>query len=174
MYLFMHKSILLTWIDPTGLIVMYAPYSDAVIASQVHCIAWILSHCIQHLLEFSRYKKSEQPLSMCFDITCHAVISVMHAFSCTCMTQRMLMFGYICLIFFWLFTCCSAFFCDTAQQATSFSSQQRWLGKTNFVEVRSFCHLFRSFDRMWTLLVLGLQVYFISLMNGSMHLGLLS
>jgi len=100
MYLFMHKSILLTWIDPTGLIVMYAPYSDAVIASQVHCIAWILSHCIQHLLEFSRYKKSEQPLSMCFDITCHAVISVMHAFSCTCMTQRMLMFGYICLIFF--------------------------------------------------------------------------
>jgi callose synthase len=56
----------------------------------------------------------------------------------------------------------------------SSSSQQRWLGKTNFVEVRSFWHLFRSFDRMWTLLVLGLQVYFLSLMNGSMHLGLLS
>ncbi|XP_066330034.1 putative callose synthase 8 isoform X2 [Miscanthus floridulus] len=52
------------------------------------------------------------------------------------------------------------------QQATSFSSQQRWLGKTNFVEVRSFCHLFRSFDRMWTLLVLGLQVLIIMAWHG--------
>ena len=80
---------------------------------------------------------------------------------------------YIGLIFFivYLLLC---IFCGTAQQATSSSSQQRWLGKTNFVEVRSFWHLFRSFDRMWTLLVLGLQVYFLSLMNGSMHLGLVS
>jgi hypothetical protein len=174
MYLFMHKSILLIWIDPTGLIVMYAPYSDAVIASQVHCIAWILSHCIQHLLEFSRYKKSEQPLSMCFDIIFHAVISAMHVFHVHARLK-----GCSCLgTFVWFFFDCLLvalhFFCDTAQQATSSSSQQRWLGKTNFVEVRSFWHLFRSFDRMWTLLVLGLQVYFLSLMNGSMHLGLLS
>ncbi|XP_028551898.1 putative callose synthase 8 isoform X3 [Dendrobium catenatum] len=36
--------------------------------------------------------------------------------------------------------------------------EQKWLGKTNFVEVRSFWHLFRSFDRMWTFLILALQV----------------
>ncbi|KAL5665143.1 hypothetical protein ACJX0J_025251, partial [Zea mays] len=52
------------------------------------------------------------------------------------------------------------------QQAMSSSSQQRWLGKTNFVEVRSFWHLFRSFDRMWTLLVLGLQVLIIMAWHG--------
>lgn len=132
MYLFMHKSILLIWIDPTGLIVMYAPYSDAVIASQVHCIAWILSHCIQNLLEFSRYKKSEQPLSMCFDIICHAVISAMHVFSCTCTTQRMLMFGYICLIFFWLFTCCSAFFLWYCTASYKFQFSTEMVGKDEF------------------------------------------
>lgn len=36
--------------------------------------------------------------------------------------------------------------------------QQKWLGKTNFVEIRSFWHLFRSFFRMWTFYVLALQV----------------
>jgi callose synthase len=50
---------------------------------------------------------------------------------------------------------------QTQQQTTSDTSQQKWLGKTNFVEVRSFWHIFRSFDRMWTLLVLGLQVWFL-------------
>uniref|UniRef100_I1NYZ2 1,3-beta-glucan synthase n=1 Tax=Oryza glaberrima TaxID=4538 RepID=I1NYZ2_ORYGL len=48
---------------------------------------------------------------------------------------------------------------QTQQQTTSDTSQQKWLGKTNFVEVRSFWHIFRSFDRMWTLLVLGLQFF---------------
>jgi callose synthase len=52
------------------------------------------------------------------------------------------------------------------QQTTSPRSQQRWLGKTNFVEVRSFWHLFRSFDRMWTVLVLGLQVLIIMAWHG--------
>lgn len=52
------------------------------------------------------------------------------------------------------------------QQTISPSSQKRWLGKTNFVEVRSFWHLFRSFDRMWTLLVLGLQILIIMAWHG--------
>ncbi|KAL8135546.1 putative callose synthase 8 isoform X2 [Apium graveolens] len=33
----------------------------------------------------------------------------------------------------------------------------KWLGKTNFVEVRSFLQIFRSFDRMWSFLILSLQ-----------------
>jgi len=40
-------------------------------------------------------------------------------------------------------------------------------GKTNFVETRTFWHIFRSFDRMWTFYILALQVsssigYFLS------------
>ncbi|KAM0939500.1 putative 1,3-beta-glucan synthase [Dioscorea sansibarensis] len=38
---------------------------------------------------------------------------------------------------------------------------RKWLGKTNFVEVRSFWHLFRSFDRMWTFFILVLQAMII-------------
>lgn len=30
--------------------------------------------------------------------------------------------------------------------------------KTNFVEIRTFWHLYRSFDRMWIFFVLALQV----------------
>ena len=30
--------------------------------------------------------------------------------------------------------------------------------KTNFVEVRTFLHLYRSFDRMWVFFILSLQV----------------
>uniref|UniRef100_A0A0E0CII3 1,3-beta-glucan synthase n=1 Tax=Oryza meridionalis TaxID=40149 RepID=A0A0E0CII3_9ORYZ len=55
---------------------------------------------------------------------------------------------------------------QTQQQITSDISQQKWLGKTNFVEVRSFWHIFRSFDRMWTLLVLGLQILIIMAWHG--------
>ncbi|KAL9257814.1 putative callose synthase 8 [Drosera capensis] len=36
-----------------------------------------------------------------------------------------------------------------------------WLGKTNFVEVRSFWQIFRSFDRMWSFLILALQALII-------------
>uniref|UniRef100_A0A2P2MMS4 Uncharacterized protein MANES_10G151700 n=1 Tax=Rhizophora mucronata TaxID=61149 RepID=A0A2P2MMS4_RHIMU len=34
----------------------------------------------------------------------------------------------------------------------------RWIGKVNFVEIRSFWHIFRSFDRMWSFYILSLQV----------------
>jgi callose synthase len=34
----------------------------------------------------------------------------------------------------------------------------RWVGKVNFVEIRSFWHIFRSFDRMWSFFILCLQV----------------
>ncbi|MED6156388.1 hypothetical protein PIB30_014141 [Stylosanthes scabra] len=36
-------------------------------------------------------------------------------------------------------------------------------GKSNFVETRSFWHLFRSFDRLWTFFILGLQVFTFSI-----------
>ncbi|GAA0169377.1 hypothetical protein LIER_23880 [Lithospermum erythrorhizon] len=39
--------------------------------------------------------------------------------------------------------------------------EQIWLGKTNFVEMRSFWHIFRSFDRMWSFLILSLQAMII-------------
>jgi len=32
-------------------------------------------------------------------------------------------------------------------------------GKSNFVETRTFWHIFRSFDRLWTFFILGLQVF---------------
>ncbi|RZC67481.1 hypothetical protein C5167_011170 [Papaver somniferum] len=40
-------------------------------------------------------------------------------------------------------------------------SEPRWLGKTNFVEIRSFWQLFRSFDRMWNFFILSLQAMII-------------
>ncbi|XP_061352162.1 putative callose synthase 8 [Gastrolobium bilobum] len=39
--------------------------------------------------------------------------------------------------------------------------EPRWLGKTNFVEIRSFWQIFRSFDRMWNFLILSLQAIII-------------
>ena len=36
--------------------------------------------------------------------------------------------------------------------------EKKWLGKTNFVEIRSFWQIFRSFDRMWSFFILSLQV----------------
>ncbi|KAI5662239.1 hypothetical protein M9H77_21562 [Catharanthus roseus] len=38
---------------------------------------------------------------------------------------------------------------------------KKWLGKTNFVEIRSFWHIFRSFDRMWSFFILALQAMII-------------
>ncbi|GMY22214.1 callose synthase 1-like isoform X2 [Fagus crenata] len=43
----------------------------------------------------------------------------------------------------------------------------RWIGKTNFVEIRSFWHIFRSFDRMWSFYILCLQAMIIIASNGS-------
>ncbi|KAK7369494.1 hypothetical protein VNO80_11533 [Phaseolus coccineus] len=40
------------------------------------------------------------------------------------------------------------------------------IGKSNFVETRSFWHLFRSFDRLWTFFILGLQVMLIIAWEG--------
>ncbi|CAA7399579.1 unnamed protein product [Spirodela intermedia] len=42
----------------------------------------------------------------------------------------------------------------------------RWTGKINFVEIRSFWHLFRSFDRMWSFFILSLQAMIILSWNG--------
>ncbi|XP_038985106.1 putative callose synthase 8 isoform X2 [Phoenix dactylifera] len=50
---------------------------------------------------------------------------------------------------------------EKPKAATNTCCQQKWLGKTNFVEIRSFWHIFRSFDRMWTFFVLALQVMII-------------
>lgn len=38
------------------------------------------------------------------------------------------------------------------------ATRDQWMGKINFVEIRSFWHLFRSFDRMWSFFILCLQV----------------
>ncbi|KAI9402179.1 hypothetical protein POPTR_001G230000v4 [Populus trichocarpa] len=43
----------------------------------------------------------------------------------------------------------------------------RWIGKVNFVEIRSFWHIFRSFDRMWSFFILCLQAMIIIAWNGS-------
>lgn len=43
----------------------------------------------------------------------------------------------------------------------------RWIGKTNFVEIRSFAHIFRSFDRMWSFYILCLQAMIIIGWHGS-------
>uniref|UniRef100_A0A2P2MMM7 1,3-beta-glucan synthase n=5 Tax=Rhizophora mucronata TaxID=61149 RepID=A0A2P2MMM7_RHIMU len=42
----------------------------------------------------------------------------------------------------------------------------RWIGKVNFVEIRSFWHIFRSFDRMWSFYILSLQAMIIIAWNG--------
>ncbi|EHA8588213.1 callose synthase 3 [Cocos nucifera] len=42
----------------------------------------------------------------------------------------------------------------------------QWIGKVNFVEIRSFWHIFRSFDRMWSFFILSLQVMIILAWNG--------
>lgn len=45
--------------------------------------------------------------------------------------------------------------------------QSFWVGKINFVEVRSFFHVFRSFDRMWSFFILSLQAMIIIAWNSS-------
>ncbi|KAG5078661.1 hypothetical protein JHK82_057356 [Glycine max] len=37
------------------------------------------------------------------------------------------------------------------------TNRDKWAGKVNFVEIRSFWHIFRSFDRMWGFFILCLQ-----------------
>ncbi|XP_059628840.1 callose synthase 3 [Cornus florida] len=47
------------------------------------------------------------------------------------------------------------------------AGRDRWVGKVNFVEIRSFWHIFRSFDRMWSFCILCLQAMIIVAWNGS-------
>lgn len=69
----------------------------------------------------------------------------------------------------------SDFFCEPPDQlqidkngeTKPTSSRDRWIGKINFVEIRSFWHIFRSFDRMWSFFILALQVMIILAWNGS-------
>ncbi|KAE9604163.1 putative 1,3-beta-glucan synthase [Lupinus albus] len=46
---------------------------------------------------------------------------------------------------------------DSAQGRMGVLKKSRRTGKSNFVETRSFWHIFRSFDRVWTFYLLGLQ-----------------
>ncbi|XP_028555016.1 callose synthase 3 isoform X2 [Dendrobium catenatum] len=46
------------------------------------------------------------------------------------------------------------------------TARHRWIGKSNFVEIRSFWHIFRSFDRLWAFFILALQVMIILAWNG--------
>ncbi|MCH83222.1 callose synthase 3-like [Trifolium medium] len=46
-------------------------------------------------------------------------------------------------------------------------NRDRWVGKGNFVEIRSFWHIFRSFDRMWSFFILCLQAMIIVAWNGT-------
>ncbi|GFQ08770.1 callose synthase 3, partial [Phtheirospermum japonicum] len=65
------------------------------------------------------------------------------------------------------------FFCKTVDQLRSEKNEEtgptrdRWVGKANFVEIRSYWHIFRSFDRMWTFFILSLQAMIITAWNGS-------
>ncbi|KAL5762824.1 hypothetical protein ACOSP7_019088 [Xanthoceras sorbifolium] len=66
------------------------------------------------------------------------------------------------------------FFCHTLQEPGLNKdgekkpiTRDRWIGKINFVEIRSFWHIFRSFDRMWSFYILCLQAMIIIAWNGS-------
>ncbi|XP_038696263.1 callose synthase 3 [Tripterygium wilfordii] len=45
--------------------------------------------------------------------------------------------------------------------------RDRLVGKVNFVEIRTFWHIFRSFDRMWSFLIICFQAMIIVAWNGS-------
>ncbi|PSS26439.1 Callose synthase [Actinidia chinensis var. chinensis] len=47
------------------------------------------------------------------------------------------------------------------------ATRDRWTGKINFVEICTFSHIFRSFDRMWSFFILSLQAMIILAWNGS-------
>ncbi|MFS7956864.1 putative 1,3-beta-glucan synthase [Helianthus anomalus] len=45
-----------------------------------------------------------------------------------------------------------------------------WIGKVNFVEIRSYWHIFRSFDRMWSFFILCLQAMIVVAWNDAGNL----
>ncbi|GLU19453.1 hypothetical protein SLE2022_357040 [Rubroshorea leprosula] len=66
------------------------------------------------------------------------------------------------------------FFCKPIEQIREKNEEEkpsttkdRWVGKVNFVEIRSFWHIFRSFDQMWSFFILCLQGMIIIAWNGS-------
>ncbi|CAI9103237.1 OLC1v1001686C1 [Oldenlandia corymbosa var. corymbosa] len=59
----------------------------------------------------------------------------------------------------------------TEKEEIERTTNNRWMGKINFVEIRSFWHIFRSFDRMWSFLILCLQAMIIIAWNSSGDLG---
>ncbi|KAF9621111.1 hypothetical protein IFM89_016605 [Coptis chinensis] len=68
----------------------------------------------------------------------------------------------------------SDFFCEPQGQSqiekngeSKPAARDRWVGKINFVEIRSFWHIFRSFVRMWSFFILSLQAMIIIAWNGS-------
>jgi callose synthase len=60
---------------------------------------------------------------------------------------------------------------DKYDDKKSITGSGRSIGKINFVEIRSFWHIFRSFDRMWSFYILSLQAMIILAWNGSGSLG---
>ncbi|KAM3731408.1 hypothetical protein ACB098_12G161500 [Castanea mollissima] len=66
------------------------------------------------------------------------------------------------------------FFCQPLEQLQVDKNEDekpytggKWIGKTGFVEIRSFWQIFRSFDRMWSFYILCLQAMVIIASNGS-------
>ncbi|KAJ6714102.1 CALLOSE SYNTHASE 3-RELATED [Salix viminalis] len=66
------------------------------------------------------------------------------------------------------------FFCLTSDDPrfekngdTKPAYKDQWVGKVNFVEIRSFLHVFRSFDRMWSFFILCLQAMITVAWHGS-------
>ncbi|XP_071726547.1 callose synthase 3-like [Rutidosis leptorrhynchoides] len=63
------------------------------------------------------------------------------------------------------------FFCQSDEDVTAASEKptttDHFIGKNNFVEIDSYWHIFRSFDRMWSFFILCLQAMIIIAWNGS-------
>ncbi|XP_052193057.1 callose synthase 2-like [Diospyros lotus] len=66
------------------------------------------------------------------------------------------------------------FFCLHVEQPLANKSEDikpttgnQWTRKINFVEICTFLHIFRSFDRMWSFFILSLQAMIIIAWNGS-------
>ncbi|KAG9136294.1 hypothetical protein Leryth_003881 [Lithospermum erythrorhizon] len=72
------------------------------------------------------------------------------------------------------------FFCKPFEQSRfeksgdNKPSIDRWVGKVNFVEIRSFWHIFRSFDRMWSFFILCFQGMIIMAWNTTGEMGSIS
>ncbi|KAI9164724.1 hypothetical protein LWI28_000822 [Acer negundo] len=58
------------------------------------------------------------------------------------------------------------FFKSTREGRKGFKGKSRCTGKSNFVESRTFWHIFRSYDRLWTFYILGLQAMLIVAWTG--------